>query len=70
MSDDPLMRDAMALVMALGGDQEGFGELLNSTDCLEHHKLIVRLAALVSLAVQAEDWEHFAHLADGMGGLP
>lgn len=70
MSDDPLMRDAMALVNVLGSDFAGVAEFLNSTDCQEHHKLMIRLAALVRLAVRAEDWDHLLRLADEMGGLP
>lgn len=54
---DPLLADALALVKALGRDNDGFAEVLNTTDCVEHHKLILRLAALVDLAVKAPDWD-------------
>ena len=65
---DLLTGDAYALARACKRDPEGFSEILNRTDCLEHHKLIIRLCAIVELAVRAHDWDDLTVLVGELGG--
>lgn len=69
--NDPMLGDALALVRAMKSvaGREMFASVVNHTDEAEQHKLIVRLAALVDLAVGAEDWEHLQAKVDELDEL-
>ncbi|QAY63733.1 hypothetical protein ET495_11285 [Xylanimonas allomyrinae] len=65
MSRDGLLDDALALVRAAGSDREGFAALVNGTDCVEHHGLIVRLCQMVRISAR-DDLEYLAEYVEAM----
>lgn len=61
---DGLLDDVLALCRARELDLQAFSDVLNDTDCVEHHKLIIRLVEL--LCLQVPDLDDLARLIEAM----